>query len=328
MMNIFLSLIIPVYKAEEFIVPCLNSVFSQICDGVEVILVDDGTPDNSMAVVRREFDQWIKSSQLKLLEQRNMGPGAARNTGMRNSRGDYIAFLDSDDVVLDGYFGEVIDLLKLGVADIVEFGFKRFTNLENLSKESYRPLYNFNGLLKLSDVRVKVFAAGCWYPSTRIYRREVFDRMVFPEGTHYEDLMMIPFIYMEDLMVIFIDKPLLGYRYNPESITSKHTEKQLGEMYVFYRSISADTESDALKILKLKTARSLVFFYSELDVPGLSMGKLVSDIRSMRISATARKEMRLADLLFYYFPDLYIVIDRVRVPAKTILAKKMAIWLH
>lgn len=99
-----ISLIIPVYKAEEFIEACLNSVFSQLSDGVEVILVDDGTPDSSIEIVRRTFPQWIAGGQLVLLEQSNMGLGAARNTGIRESRGDYIAFLDSDDVLLnDGY---------------------------------------------------------------------------------------------------------------------------------------------------------------------------------------------------------------------------------
>lgn len=321
MSHLFLSLIIPVYRAENFIEACLNSVFRQIPDGVEVILVDDGTPDSSMNIVRRQFGQWIRSGQLILLEQSNMGPGAARNTGIRQSRGDYIAFLDSDDVFLDGYFEEVIDHLKSDIADIVEFGFKRFSSLENLSDEIYKPLYRFEGLQKLIDVREQVFSAGCWYPSTRVYRRSIIASHLFPEGTHYEDLMTIPFIYLQDLMVSFIDKPLLGYRYNPESITSRHTEKQLNEKYAFYKSIPLTTDCDSTKILKLKIARGMVFFYSELNAPGFPIGELVQEIREMRLQPKARKQLCLADQIFFLFPAVYTCFDRVRVPTKKLLAK-------
>lgn len=320
-MKPLISLIIPVYKAEDFIEACLQSVFKQIPDGVEVILVDDGTPDKSMSVVTAEFDQRIKNGQLILLKQSNMGPGAARNTGVRQSRGDYIAFLDSDDVLLDGYFDEVVEHLKNANADVIEFGFKRFSDDANISSVIYSPLYNLSGPHKLTSVRERVFSVGCWYPSTRIYRKSVIQDHPFPEGTHYEDLMTIPFIYLQDLTVFFIDKPLLGYRYNPHSITSTHTAKQLDEKYAFYKSIPLNTDCDPKKILKLKTARGMIYFYSELSTPGFPIDELIDEIKAMRLSPNARKQLRLADRLFFYFPASYVRMDKVRVPAKKLLAK-------
>jgi glycosyltransferase involved in cell wall biosynthesis len=323
-MPILLSLVIPVYKAERFIEACLHSVFTQIPIGVEVILVDDGTPDESIGIVKDLFSERIECGQLILLEQINMGPGAARNTGLRKSRGDYIAFLDSDDVLMPGYFDAVACHLRSGIADIVEFGFKRFNDQANISNEIYHPLYNFEGLQQLTDVRDRVFSAGCWYPSTRIYRRWILEKHIFPEGTHYEDLMMIPFIYLEDLKVFFIDKPLLGYRFNQDSITSRHNEKQLGQLYSFYKSIPLDTECVATKILKLKTARGIVFFQSELKVPGFPLEELVAEIRSMRLTLMTLRQLRMADRLFFHFPALYAHVDKFRVPAKRLLARMMS----
>lgn len=320
-MKPILSLIIPVYKAEDFIEACLNSVFSQLSNGVEVILIDDGTPDGSMEIVRHSFSKWIDGGQLVLLEQINMGPGAARNKGICKSRSDFIAFLDSDDVLLDGYFAEIVDHLKTGLADIIEFGFKRFTSQANLTKVPYRPLYNFEGLHRLADVREQVFSAGCWYPSTRVYRRQIFDHLLFPVATHYEDLMTIPFVYLQDLTVLFIDKPLLGYRYNPDSITSNHTTKQLSEQHKFYKSIPNKTGCTATKILKLKTVRGMVFFQSELSVPGFPIDELVEEIKQMKLGPSTCRYLRWSDWLFFHFPATYVLIDKVRVPAKKLLSK-------
>ena len=320
-----LSLIIPVYKAEAFIEDCLRSVFLQLPEQVEVVLVDDGSPDKSIEIVRREFCQWINCGQMVLLSQQNMGPGAARNLGIRKSSGEFIAFLDSDDVLLDGYFREIFESLdpRRG-ADIVEFGFKRFHEVSQIAEVPYAGLYAFEGLQRLEEVRERVFAAGCWYPWTRVYRRQILERHLFPVGTHYEDLMTIPFIYLEDLMVLFINKPLLGYRYNPGSITSNHTVKHLIEKYDFYRSIPLESTTDSEKILKLKTARGIIFFRSELVAKEFPVSALLTDIRMLSLGAAARKALLMPDWFFLNFPALYIFLDRLRVPLKIALSRLKA----
>lgn len=320
MMKPALSLIVPVYKAELFIASCLNSVFSQMPDGVEVILVNDGTPDRSMDIVRREFFKWIDRGQLVLIEQANMGPGAARNAGLLKSRSKFIAFLDSDDVLLDGYFTEVLAHVEIGKADIIEFGFKRFWNESQIGTARYDPLYSFSGLKNLSEVRESVFAAGRWFPSTRVYRREIFDHFRFPEGTHYEDLILISEIYLQDFLVEFVDKPLLGYRYNPASITSNHTVKNFREISKFYKSIPTQA-SESEKILKLKVARSLVFFGNEMKLPDFDVSEIVRTVRKLELKPTTRSRLGSADRMFLELPGLYATLDAFRVPAKKLLAR-------
>lgn len=316
-----LSLIVPVYKAEKYIEACLYSVFRQIHEEVEVILVNDGTPDSSMDIVNEKFGAWIDRGTLILLEQGNMGPGAARNTGVRKASGHYIAFLDSDDVALDGYFDEVMGQLRSCTSDIIEFGFKRFRDLADISRIRYRPLYGHTGFLKLSEVREQVFGVGCWYPSIRIYRRLIIEQFPFPEGTHYEDLMTIPFIYLQDYTVLFIDKPLLGYRYNPESITSLHTRKQLSEKYCFYKSISRIEQCESVKILRLKTLRGMFYFQSELRTLDFPVNTLIEDVRSLSISPESIKYLRFPDRFLLFYPKIYVYFERIRVPVKNLFLR-------
>lgn len=320
-MSIQLSIIVPVYQVEDYIRQCLDSVFKQLPEGVEVIVVDDGSPDDSIGIIRREYRSWLERGVLHILEQANAGPGAARNAGLQRASGRYIGFLDSDDVMLEGYFDELMDRIKMAVADIFEFGYKRFTVLDDISREPYRSLYPISGLKKLSQVRERVFASSRWFPSLRIYRRKYFEAFRFPERVHYEDTMTIPFVYLQDLFVQFIDKPLLGYRERPGSITSRHTHLQLQQLYAFYRTISVTETNPALKILKIRLARTLAYFYRELEADDFPMSAVLQDMRAIELDRKARKALEWSDWVMYALPGLYMRINAWRVKQSALREK-------
>lgn len=312
-MSVHLSIIVPVYRVEAYIRQCLDSVFKQLPEGVEVIIVDDGSPDDSIGIIRREYRPWLERGVLHILEQANAGPGAARNAGLARANGRYIGFLDSDDVMLEGYFDELMDRIRMGVADVFEFGFKRFSVLEDISREPYRRLYPLAGLKKLAQVREQVFASSRWFPSLRIYRRKYLEAFRFPEQVHYEDTMTIPFVYLQDMFVQFIDKPLLGYRERPGSITSRHTHQQLRQLYAFYQTISVTEANAAMRILKIRLARTLAYFYRELQAEDFPMSAVLADMHDIKLDKQARKTLEWSDWVMYAAPHLYMRINAWRV---------------
>jgi glycosyltransferase involved in cell wall biosynthesis len=310
-MSIQLSIIIPVYKVEDYVQECLESVFSKIPEGVEIIVVDDGSPDRSMEIIKREFDEWITRGVLILLEQENKGPGGARNFGLSKARGKYIGFLDSDDVLLEGYFDELVDRIDLGVADIIEFGFKRFHDVALIGTEPYSKLYPFSGMVKLSRVRDQVFANTRWFPSMRVYRQDVLRTFRFPENTHYEDLIGMPKLFSGDLFVQYLDVPLLGYRERQGSITSVHTNAQMIAMFGFYQSIPLNAESH-LKILKLGLARTLMYFHCELNSADFPIHEIIEDIKAMQLGRATQKTLSWPDWIFYKAPSVYALLNNLR----------------
>lgn len=311
-MSIMLSIIIPVYKVEEYIQECLQSVFTQIpAEGVEIIVVDDGSPDQSMPIIRREFHEWISSGVLIQLEQENKGPGGARNLGMAHAKGKYIGFLDGDDILLDGYFDELMDRIDLSIADMIEFGFKRFRDIKQIKLEQYDKLYSFNGIVSLDRSRKQVFAQTRWFPSLRVYRRAMLNGFSFKERTHYEDLIAMPKLFSGDRFVLYIDRPLLGYRERRGSITSKHTKEQMLTLYKYYASIPLDAEP-AFRILKLSIARTLSYFYYELRPDDFPMNGIIEDLKQIEIDRNAQKYLPWPDYVLLKMPSFYMKLNKLR----------------
>ena len=311
-----LSIIIPIYKVEKYIEECLDSIFAQLPDSVEIILIDDGTPDRSVDIIRSEYADWLVKDQIVLIEQENAGPGAARNSGLAIVRGEYIGFLDSDDILFEHYFTLVLESISTSRTDIIEFGFQRFHLISDIAKEEYQFPYTFTGLYEIEEVRNEIFSAGVWFPSTRVYKKEIFEEVRFPVGVFYEDLMTIPHIYLQDLKVYFIDQPLIGYRFNPNSTTALHTEAHLKDKYQFYISLTELEDTIPIEILKIRTARGMAYFYNELNAMDFPINDILEDVRKIKKQWVLLKSLQFPDFLFFILPKLYMKIDRIRLRSK------------
>lgn len=116
-----LSIIVPVYKVERYLPACLESISSQTFRDFECILVDDGSPDGCPALC----DEWAaRDGRFRVIHKKNEGVVIARNTGLEESRGEWVAFVDSDDRVAPGMYGEMLDAARREGADLVVCGYR------------------------------------------------------------------------------------------------------------------------------------------------------------------------------------------------------------
>lgn len=184
-----ISIIVPVYNVEKYLKPCLGSIVTQEFSGkFEVIIVDDGSKDDFGAIA----DSYGLMPNVLVIHQVNGGLSAARNAGLRVSRGKYIMFVDSDDMIGPGYLEAMWSRLVQTSADFVTSTFRYMSD---------------DGLVG----EIENDRASWMVPWGRLYRREVWNRLGFPVGAWYEDL-----IHPLWIDSFFKDEPcydLSGYYY-------------------------------------------------------------------------------------------------------------------
>lgn len=141
----FFTIILPIYNVEKYLDRCINSILSQDFKDYEIILIDDGSPDNCPQIC----DTWEqKDKRIKTIHKQNEGLGMARNTGLENANGKYVFFIDSDDYILPGLFSEMFEYLNNKLCDIVFYGFQRTDKNDNILSKSipnpYKDYYDKN----------------------------------------------------------------------------------------------------------------------------------------------------------------------------------------
>ena len=118
--NCLLSIIIPVYNSKKFIIKCLKSIISQFEYRIQIIIIDDASTDGSLSLIKEFFKKNKTLHHIKILRhKKNLGPGPARNTGLKHSYGKYIGFVDSDDLLLNNFSTNIFNLISKNKYDII-----------------------------------------------------------------------------------------------------------------------------------------------------------------------------------------------------------------
>lgn len=222
-----LSVIVPVYNVESYIRPCIESIFSQGLDedDFEVILVNDGTQDNSFGVID---DIILQYGNILKVDQCNQGLSAARNTGMKYATGNYILFVDSDDLLVNG---SVVPLLQLAfdyTADLVVADFIKLSDEEIFSYQPHNGLPTQYEVKTGSQLFLEDLNPSESYVWRTLYRREFLEthQLSFIPGICYEDIPFTPECYLRAKNTIRVSLLLYIYRMGHSSITSAMTVKK------------------------------------------------------------------------------------------------------
>lgn len=192
--NVFFSIIIPVYDTEKYIPQCINSVISQAYTNFEIIIVDDGSKDNSLSVCK-VFQENNKS--ITIIQQKNQGQASARNAGIRIAHGKYIVFLDSDDSLCPNGLQKLYDSIKKNnYPDIVLIRRKSFTDSNsNLIPCSYYFDDQFNNLSGIELFKkIQTYKDFYFAPWSFVIEKSFLEEknLFFKDGNMHEDEEWIP----------------------------------------------------------------------------------------------------------------------------------------
>ncbi|MEB4800908.1 glycosyltransferase family A protein [Acinetobacter soli] len=291
-----ISIVVPVYNVQNYIKDCVESLINQDSKNFEVIFIDDCGTDNSMSIL----NQILSSNNLnyKIIEHsQNFGIAQARNTGLLYVNSEYIAFLDSDDLISSSFVSDICKVIEdNNEPDVIRFNYLRFkflSDLEIFEKNNFLSIKEDKLLENMFNFKEKM------YVSQNIYKTNLIKNHKFFLNSVYEDALWLPFIIKSASKIILIDKILYFYRHNPNSITNKlpkinqfisfvegfenldnsfkniYKDEYLYYKYVWLRNITLDIASKAnhndieideifekiSKVIELKKIINL-FFYS------------------------------------------------------------------
>lgn len=216
-----ISVIVPVYNVEEYLEECLESIRNQTYQDIEVILVNDGSTDTSKEICKRFCKV---DSRFRLINQENQGQSVARNRGVKESIGEYIMFVDSDDVINTNVLEVLLPYMKTDV-DMVESRLTINKEEFNLTKPS---TIAFEGNSKKAILNCIAIKEVKFCAFTKLYRREIVEKIPFLEGYIYEDV-FTGINYLKYIRkIIVVDFIGYYYRIRPNStMTKPFNEKDL-----------------------------------------------------------------------------------------------------
>lgn len=214
-----ISVIVPVYNAEKYINNCLESIVNQSYSYLEIIVVDDGSKDQSLKLC----EAWgKKDNRIKVIHKENNGVSSARNTALEVASGEYLGFVDSDDMIDKNMFKILIDDILKYSADISVCSYIHFNNLSELNvKDNLMKLKTVTYSKQEAEYELFISDKLQGFLGNKLYRRDLFNNIKIPENIDIcEDLYTVFQLFRKSSMITY--NPFKGYYYynNPESATN------------------------------------------------------------------------------------------------------------
>lgn len=305
------SVIVPVYKVEDYLPQCVESILNQDYNDFELILVDDGSPDNCPAICDAYAQ---KDSRVKVIHKPNGGASDARNVGIKSAIGDYLMFVDSDDYWdSPSVFSMVSDVLEKTNSDLVRFGHKKFFSADNkfvLPSEREMSLYNGYSTKEILStlVQTNMLTIAAW--SMAISREFIVNNEIyFIKGKKTEDLEWAVHLYTREPKWSFIDDVFYVYRtQRANSVTATIDYKHLCDYcFILEKSIEqAEKCDEAVKsplmsylMYQVLIASAVVY---KVNLSKEQRKEIVSRLKAMCIGNikkyTLNKKVKLAGCIY------------------------------
>lgn len=256
-----ISVIVPVYKVEEYLDKCIQSIVDQTYSNLEIILVDDGSPDRCGDMC----EQWAKKdSRIRVLHKPNGGLSDARNAGMEISAGTYTAFVDSDDWIAPDFIQVMYDAIKQTGAQIAGCDvYHAFLDREPEAGMSTGEIRIYTRKEAITDIlQYKGFRAVAW---NKLYLSALLKGEKYPVGKHHEDEFFTYRIFGKADKLVYVDKPMYYYLQRQGSIMHSFTIKRLDALEAYLERLEylKKTFPDLYHADKLNFCVSCAVLYSQ-----------------------------------------------------------------
>lgn len=272
--KIKISVIVPVYNTENVLEKCLESIINQTYENLEIILVNDGSEDNSINICEKYKE---KDNRIIIINKENGGLSSARNEGINVATGDYISFVDSDDCIINNFYEYLVKLLvENKFPDIIQGSFERinFDDIEQAQdvleernkdiKEHIEVLANIEALEQLYGPNLKEYIelVVVW---NKLYKKDLFDEIRFPERRLHEDEYTTYKLLYKSVKVVKSNIKIYGYIQTNNSIMRNPiSQKRIDDTLNAYEEVYNFFDSKKERNLVIKAKRRYLEYCIEL----------------------------------------------------------------
>jgi len=221
-MNYSISIIVPVYNTEKYLSKCLDSIINQTLKNIEIIVVNDGSKDNSQQII----DEYCSNDiRIKSIVKQNGGLSDARNIGIDHANGEYIAFIDSDDYIDLSMMEQLYKKAIHHQAEIVLCDLVKVDENGNEFRDLPQSPQLSDKIILKNDFTL--FGEMSCFACNKIFKKSLFEKHRFRKGIHFEDIELIPKLVLDSHIIAKINQPFYKYFERQDSITKTHTKKGL-----------------------------------------------------------------------------------------------------
>lgn len=309
-----ISVVIPVYKVEKYLDRCIRSVVSQTYSNLEIILVDDGSPDQSGKIC----DEWAKKDKrITVIHKENEGLSDARNAGLDIASGEYIAFVDSDDYINPEMYRRMYDKLKENNADLSICGYCRVDELNDsgLRIDNVCVGEIIDKKEALRNICKSSAYVAVW---NKLYKRHLFQNIRFPKGKIEEDLFVMPRIFDNCSKIVSVSDNYYYYMQSPNSISrGNKAVRHLDGIEAYYRFLlycEKKCYTDLLQEIACKMVDHYMWIMKQIPNVLPNEKKRLHEIKSMIRYGYLKhgSAIRPSQVLFVEFPIVYNMLRFIK----------------
>lgn len=261
-----ISLIIPVYKVEKYLEKCIQSVINQTYENLQIILVDDGSPDNCGKIC----DEYAKKDhRIEVIHKSNGGLSDARNKGLEIAKGEYIGFVDSDDYIEADMYEVLYNLLKQYNADVSICNFYTVSQGKISIKNADNGINDYNRIEILKEILLdRNIQSYAW---NKLYKKELFDEIKYPIGKKYEDIGTTFYVFEKCNKIVVTSEPEYYYLKRSDSLVNNVTESTVldyTEIIIQRYLYTKENIKELKKYNNYYLAKTLITAHNDIELLG------------------------------------------------------------
>jgi glycosyltransferase involved in cell wall biosynthesis len=306
-MSHLISVIVPVYNVELYLDKCITSLLRQTYNNLEIILVNDGSTDNSLEICEK---YQLSDNRIFIINKKNGGLSSARNAGINIAKGTYLSFVDSDDWVEEDFIDTLYNQLEKYNADISQCGSIQEVIQDNgisrnaiIRSEEVIIMTGIEALINLQDRKTYLDNVVAW---NKLYKRELFESLRYPEGMNHEDIAIIHELLYSARTIAVNRSTLYHYIQRTNSITSsKFNIKKLDTIHALERRLDFFHENNEPELIAITLphyfrallANAAGLFFSSFDNKKIYLDEILAKINKSINHFSMNKYMSRADKL-------------------------------